>query len=256
MLQQKNGFTLIELLVVIAIIATLMAILMPVLSRVRKQAKSVMCQSTLKQWNLIFSMYTNDNETRLPSWLQSAEPWPYMLKALWPQHQDTNDLFLCPMAKKPQSLVSSNQQMGSTFSAWSLRSVSSQIRIDCSYGVNIWAQHVPDGTSEYWQTIPSKHANNIPLLTDSALWWACGSDVGNPPEYEDVWDSSSLPSCMNRHNGFINSVFMDWSVRKVGVKQLWTLKWHRKFNIQGSWTEAGNVQPADWPEWMRGFRDY
>ena len=256
MLRQKNGFTLIELLVVIAIIATLMAILMPVLSHVRKQAKSVMCQSTLKQWNLIFSMYTNDSGARLPSWQKSGDPWPYMLKALWPKHQDTNDLFLCPMASKPQPPNSSNRQIGKTFSPWSLRNVSSQINIDCSYGVNIWAQHVPDNTGKHWQTVQSKHANNIPMLTDSALWWASGSNVGKPPDPEDVWNNQSLPSCMNRHNGFINAVFMDWSIRKVGLKQLWTLKWHRKFNTQGPWTSAGNVQPVDWPEWMRGFRDY
>jgi prepilin-type N-terminal cleavage/methylation domain-containing protein len=45
----RRGFTLVELLVVIAIIAVLMAILMPTLQRVRRQARSVVCQSNLKQ---------------------------------------------------------------------------------------------------------------------------------------------------------------------------------------------------------------
>jgi len=49
---------------------------------------------------------------------------------------------------------------------------------------------------------------------------------------------------------------MDWSVRKVGPKELWTLKWHRKFDTANDWTIAGGVKPEDWPEWMRNFKDY
>ena len=51
-------------------------------------------------------------------------------------------------------------------------------------------------------------------------------------------------------------LFMDWSVRKVGLKELWTLKWNRNFDTAGPWTKAGGVKPEDWPEWMRRFKDY
>jgi prepilin-type N-terminal cleavage/methylation domain-containing protein len=54
MLKRKD-FTLIELSVVIAIIALLMAILMPALGRVRKQAKATACQANLHQWSLVWS---------------------------------------------------------------------------------------------------------------------------------------------------------------------------------------------------------
>ncbi|MHC4719972.1 MAG: type II secretion system protein, partial [Planctomycetota bacterium] len=61
-MEGKKAFTLVELLVVIAIIALLMSILMPALARVRRQAKTVVCQSNLKQLANCFSTYSNDND--------------------------------------------------------------------------------------------------------------------------------------------------------------------------------------------------
>ena len=54
----------------------------------------------------------------------------------------------------------------------------------------------------------------------------------------------------------LNGLFMDWSVRKIGLKELWTLKWHPQFNTANEWTKAGGAQPEDCPEWMRKFKDY
>jgi len=62
--------------------------------------------------------------------------------------------------------------------------------------------------------------------------------------------------CIDRHEGGVNLLFMDGSVRKAGLKELWTLKWHRSFNTSGPWTKAGMAQPEDWPQWMRHFKDY
>ena len=68
--------------------------------------------------------------------------------------------------------------------------------------------------------------------------------------------NSMMPVCINRHDGVINMVFNDVSVRGVGLKGLWTLEWHVKFDPAGPWTKAGGVQAEDWPQWMRSFKDY
>lgn len=61
--------------------------------------------------------------------------------------------------------------------------------------------------------------------------------------------------CIKRHDGFVNSSFLDWSVRKVGLKGLWKLRWHRRFDTSGPWTQAGGCVPEDWPQWMRPLPD-
>jgi prepilin-type N-terminal cleavage/methylation domain-containing protein len=62
----RKGFTLIELLVVIAIIALLMGILMPALSRARKQAWQAVCRSNLRQIGAAAVLYAEDNEQTVP----------------------------------------------------------------------------------------------------------------------------------------------------------------------------------------------
>jgi prepilin-type N-terminal cleavage/methylation domain-containing protein/prepilin-type processing-associated H-X9-DG protein len=60
----RRGFTLIELLVVIAIIAILAAILFPVFSRARENARRTSCISNLKQMGVAHKMYLQDYDER------------------------------------------------------------------------------------------------------------------------------------------------------------------------------------------------
>ncbi len=61
-----RGFTLIELLVVIAIIAVLAGLLLPALSRAKSATQSAACLSNLKQLQLGYLLYVDDNHDMLP----------------------------------------------------------------------------------------------------------------------------------------------------------------------------------------------
>jgi prepilin-type N-terminal cleavage/methylation domain-containing protein/prepilin-type processing-associated H-X9-DG protein len=62
-----GGFTLIELLVVIAIIAILAALLLPVLSKAKVQARGIQCMTNTRQLTLAWMMYIQNNSDSLPA---------------------------------------------------------------------------------------------------------------------------------------------------------------------------------------------
>jgi len=266
-----DGFTLIELLVVIAVIALLMAILLPALQRARKQAKTVACQSNLRQWSLVFSMYANEHDGRFflpPLYIMSASTaWPYVLRHYRP---DSNDLLLCPVASRHQARADGpfplpgGEGLGSTASAWQMRTRNPELTFAGSYGFNnsIFTLYVDEFIRGIRGRPPNRRYGTRaerPYLLDCIFTDAhADGTFDDPPKYEDeVGPFGDMRYfCIDRHNGHVNGLFLDWSVRKVGLKELWTLKWSWTSRMDGRWTKAGGVKPEDWPQWMRRFKDY
>ena len=325
---KRKSFTLIELLTVISIISLLMAILIPALRGVRQRARAAVCLSNLRQWGLVYKMYTDEFDGKLPR-DYGEFAWYYPIRYYY-----GNDakILLCPTTKKVSDPdgTDSGAPLGGTFLAWGyFEPPGARPAWDAcgSYGINRWAykfeksqdeetMEVAEETddpntiiirvgggyvrrfshprrliiprreytsfsgigsdassstitedpnelqeiSKYWNTAYASNANKIPLVFDSSWLYACFVEDASPPASESdtkiKFFGHSNPVCIDRHNGGGNMVFMDFSVRKVGIKELWTLKWHRSFNTTGPWTKTGVVQPDTWPKWLQKYKDY
>lgn len=278
-MRRAKGFTLIELLVVISVITLLTALLLPALQRARKQARAVVCQVQLKQWGGAVALYAEDNGGRLPR-DASGNTSLWFLRGSFTNAVDPNDsaamravntdgITCCPMAVKPGivgfRMLASGQlhaegTLGSAFEAWVMTTPGPPFR--GSYGLNEWLfkrpfePGRPRGALPYTDTFYLRGGGNIPLLLDSATLSAQPENRYKPPQLPSGKGPGMSPFCIDRHHGNVNGLLLDWSVRKIGLKELWTLKWDRTFDTAGPWTRAGGASPEDWPEWMRRFKDY
>ena len=267
-----RAFTLIELLVVIAIIGLLLAIMIPALKEAKKLTQTVICRSNLKQWGSIFALYAQDNEEKLPQSIAGGRlnaQQAYWIVATLPYYEAKN-IRMCPAVRVEGGPV--NRQYGSTNLAWGPFDPGTTTDwwadFDAGgYGINDWcAAPPPTPDNNYWgfpsdnawKTISAGGGNNVPLFLDSIYVDGFPLDTDSPlgqnPGTErwnltwGTWSNQALRLyCMDRHKGGINGVFLDLSAQKIGLKNLWRLKWHRKFNTAG-WRQ-------NWPDWMQNYKE-
>ncbi|UCG56016.1 MAG: type II secretion system protein [Phycisphaerales bacterium] len=275
-MNKRRAFTLIELLVVIAIIALLLSILMPALRRVKEQANLTGCLANQKQWCLIIAMYVEDNDgTFFSGFGQNGYWWIAQLEDRYESYKE-NPLWFCP--KNQDTWYDENHNPTNKlniFTAWGIYTRDFQGSgelcpdgVAGSYGLNSYVLNpdAPNGhsfennvrLSNFWRSPRMQGANNVPLLVETLRFDVWPQENEAPAQYEFAgWTANHMARCcINRHTGFETASFCDFSARTIGLKELWTLKWHKTFNTEGPYTRAGGVDASDWPDWLRRFPDY
>jgi len=290
----SHAFTLIELLVVIAVIALLMAILIPALHRARNQARTVACQSNLRQRAMTLAAYTQAYEGRFPSVARGYGAL-WLLRGTFIGDSDPNanhgelhgfhtrGIALCPMASRPLPLdpnggggsfttTSGGSRVswhitgrhGTSTNAWQILAPEPQFVGSYGYNGTLFTRfRIADGAPleiPYLNTFTLREHASIPVLLDAIQPVGCidrAYSIGaRAPGGGRILGLGLGQFLMDRHGRTTNGMFLDWSVRSVGLKELYTLKWASDFNRANPWTKAGGVQPDDWPKRMRDCKDY
>ncbi len=279
----RTAYTKKDLLVTLACVVFLLINIAAVGPRGRRHAKEMLCLSNLYKWGPVFEAFAADNDGYfMRGWgdwsgVTHRDMWP---EALRPYYGNNHNLRCCPEAVVPGTEIGGDPWGGyGTFAAWGVfdgecgNASSAWATVTAcdygSYGINGYICNPPIFPSQWhgyfgqynWRNANADGADNIPLFLDCQWIDGWPEEYSDPPAYDGIpWGAAypeSMPRyCISRHRGYVNSVFLDFSARKVGLKELWTLKWHRDYDVNGPWTVAGGVQPGDWPEWMQEFEDY
>ena len=281
-MKAKNILTKKDMIVILLCIGFLILNLGAIGNSGRLNAKKMVCISNLYKWGTIYALYADDNGGSFTpgSGVDTGltKTWLVLLK----KYYIDDKMLLCPMATKPywkvvgQNATTATKGPGyyltSNFHAWGQlylwRGMLAELYgISGSYCENGFACNPANDSemwpgvmkqSDLWRTPNVAGGNNIPIMTDGM--WMSSAVSGNaslePPAVEDhpafTVAGGIQRHCVNRHRGTVNSLFLDYSVRPVGLKELWKLKWNRNYDTANSGPRKSNR----WPDWMKGFENF
>ncbi|MFQ6034816.1 MAG: hypothetical protein ACE5NM_03085, partial [Sedimentisphaerales bacterium] len=221
------------------------------------------------QWGTIWAMYTDDNNGFFPRRTSGSGRW---INVLYDYYYRDEKIRCCPMAtriKNPAGASGTLALGGDKFTAWGKVAVTGSRPAGehgpagtwGSYGTNGWV-YVPGQTVLYgqsqeyfWRTVNVKGGNNIPMFLDCWFWTGGPENDDTPPSYDGERFSPHTNSmnryCINRHQQGINGIFLDYSARKIWLKELWRVKWAKNFDINAP-TPIWEVEAP----WMANFKEH
>jgi prepilin-type N-terminal cleavage/methylation domain-containing protein len=253
-LSRWKAFTLIELLVVIAVIAILAAMLLPALSGAKLRAQQIGCVSNLRQMEVAYQLYYDDNG---PFGSPSLPTNPDLVS--WPDYCKTYGMtpgvLLCPSA----AVTNSQDQPGATLVAYGTADLPWVIPspawtgnnpqfIVGSYAFNFSLLNITgeDGRGSLAPYFPKGipvRPSETPVFADAIVAWAFPSpslpstdlyDGGpNPMGCFTIARHGSRPASAAPRNvdiskplpGMIDLALSDGHVEKARLENLWNYYW-------------------------------
>lgn len=239
---KRKAFTLIELLVVIAIITLLLAILMPALQRVKKQARDLICRSNLKEYGVAGRMYLDDNNGNFPN----ASTWlcqdyglcgcgchdqtknlvfdPDRAGSMWPYLKNI-DVHMCPEFDIIYRMMGCSRCDGTTI----------PIEPQYSYSMNSYLN------GDAWNSVPEQFKanhenvlNEAQVVNPQRVFWFSEENPfsipglsgggtndnvlrSSPSDKADCFATYHMPPSGDIEKGFANAVFVDSHVERVSA---------------------------------------
>lgn len=226
---------------VVAIIGLLISILLPALTGTSRRTKTTLCQANLKQImqaNIAFAS-SNDGYS-----VRTLEPNPDAPKGgnWWTsslfEFRHPGNLVFCPEASTGPTPTMGTLNIGARHESWfdGVQYPNASDKPETgSYGHNMFVSRF-NGSMTNWGFPKSHHwsgrlngayANEVPLFLD-AIWtggYAYNTDA--PGSVEGLMSGQTNRFALRRHDGKVNAVLLDGTVKTMDLSELWSLRWNK-----------------------------